>query len=89
MDKIERDGFDRHYEPQEKTGPYHTENWQSAYPNLDIRHGMTLTRSKWSPDEFRNRKYARGWKETDDEIADWGRPADVIERVKKEALCLI
>jgi len=57
---IERDGFDRHYEPGPKTGDWQAENWQSAVCNVDIRHRGTLTRSKWSPDEFRNKRYARG-----------------------------
>jgi len=70
--QIERDGFDRHYEPGPKTGPYHTQNWQSPVCNLDIRHDKTLTRSKWSPSEFRNRRYSAGWQERDD-VPGWGR----------------
>jgi len=68
---IERDGFDRHYEPGPKTGPYQTENWQSLAPNIDIRHDKTLTRSKWRPDEYRNPRYASGWQERDD-VPGWG-----------------
>jgi hypothetical protein len=63
--EIEEKGFDRHYEPGEKTGPWKSENWQSKHPNLDIRHGKNLTRAKWHPSEFRNKIYARGWKEAD------------------------
>lgn len=37
---------------------------QSDFPNLDIRHSNTLTRTKWSPDEFRNKKYTEGWTES-------------------------
>lgn len=54
---IEAHGFDRHYEPR----GVRSVNWQSREPNLCIRHGGNLTRSKWSPDEFRNPKYAKGW----------------------------
>ena len=68
--EIRDKGFDRHFEPGEKTGPHKSENWQSASPNLDIRHGKNLTRAKWNPSQFRNKKYARGWKEAD-EIAPW------------------
>lgn len=50
---------DGHYEPKENT-----ENYMSAFPNLDIRHNKNLTRSKWSPEEFRNKRYARGWRES-------------------------
>jgi hypothetical protein len=69
--RIERDGFNGHYEPNDRYG-CKTANWQSEYPNLDIRHPKTLTKSKWSPDEFKNQQYAAGWKETD-EVPGWGR----------------
>ena len=61
--EIEANGFDRHFEPGEKTGPHKSENWQSEYPNLDIRHKNNLTRAKWHPSQFRNQQYAKGWKE--------------------------
>ena len=63
--RIERVGFDGHYEPGPKNSSLKTGNWQSKYPNLDIRHNGTLTHSKWSPEEFRNQKYAKGWREAD------------------------
>lgn len=69
--EIEKHGFDRHYEPGPKTGECKVENWMSEYPNLDIRHPNTLTKSKWSPEEFRNPIYAKGWKEAS-EIPGWG-----------------
>lgn len=69
---IEAEGFDRHYEPGPKTGPYRTENWASEYPNLDIRHNKTMTKSKWSPEDFRNKRYARGWKEAS-VVPGWGQ----------------
>ena len=65
VEEIEERGFDRHYEPGEKTGPWKSQNWQSERPNLDIRHGRNLTRAKWHPSEFRNKRYARGWREAD------------------------
>lgn len=65
VDKIEREGFDRHHEPGPKTGPYRTMNHVSEYPNLDIRHNGNVTKSKWSPGEFRNPIYAKGWMEAD------------------------
>lgn len=48
---------DGHYEPKENT-----ENYKSAAPLIDIRHNKNLTLSKWSPADFRNKKYAKGWK---------------------------
>ena len=69
--QIEKEGFNKHYEPGPKLGNYQTANWQSTYPNVDIRHRNTLTASKWSPDEFRNKRYAKGWKEAD-RVEGWG-----------------
>ena len=63
--EIEAGKWDRHFEPGEKSGPWKSENWRGEWPNLDIRHGRNLTRAKWHPSEFRNRRYARGWKEAD------------------------
>lgn len=76
--QIERDGFNRHYEPgvkqtiypRMKGGVYGVENWQSEFPNICIRHEANLTKSKWSPDEFRNPQYAEGWK-TSDHVPGW------------------
>lgn len=59
VEEIERDGFDRHYEPKGQR-----ENYQSEFPNICIRHDKNITLSKWSVDDFRNKKYAKGWKET-------------------------
>ena len=70
MAEIEASGFDRHFEPGEKTGPYQSENWQSESPNLDIRHKHNLTRAKWHPSQFRNQRYAQGWREVD-AVAPW------------------
>jgi len=81
--EIQRDGFDRHYEPGEKTGPHPSENWQSEYPNLDVRHGRNLTRAKWHPSQFRNRRYARGWREAD-AVEPWyeeGRFKEALDAV--------
>jgi len=82
--EIEERGFDRHYEPGRKTGPHGTCNWQSRYPNLDIRHGKNMTKSKWSPGEFRNKRYAKGWQETDGELPGWGLARDILDRIKEQ-----
>ena len=56
--EVDEKGFDRHYEPR---GP--RENYLSSVPNICIRHNHNLTQSKWSPQDYRNQKYAQGWKE--------------------------
>lgn len=62
--EIRKDGDNRHYEPHERYG-CRVENWQSATPNIDIRHGKNFTRSHRTAEEFRNPKYARGFKVVD------------------------
>jgi len=39
------------------------ESYSSKYPNLDIRHGGNLTATRWSPDQFVNKKFTEGWTE--------------------------
>lgn len=59
--EIEKDGFNRHYEPPESM----RENYRSKVANICIRHDANITRSKWSINDYRNKKYAKGWKEAD------------------------
>ena len=40
-----------------------SEIYESAYPNLDIRHNANLTPTRWDPKQFRNKKFTEGWKE--------------------------
>jgi hypothetical protein len=49
---------------------YPFEIWQSAAPNIDIKHGQNLTRARWTQDTFR--KKPTDWKEADiDTIPGW------------------
>jgi hypothetical protein len=57
----------------------------SKYPNLDIRHNKTLTKSKWSPDEFRNQQYAKGWQEAD-WVKGWGDTRQLMESICGEGI---
>lgn len=77
--RIEQDGFSRKmgFEPgthnrKERIDDFKSERWESEYPNIDIRHDNNLTDSRWSPDEFRNEKYTKGWQEsTISELSGW------------------
>lgn len=79
IEQIEREGHNRHYEPglKQSVGAKAVENWRSPHPNIDIRHGGNLTGSKWSPADFRNPKYAIGWREAD-ELPGWGNVGDLF-----------
>lgn len=57
---------------KERVNDYKAESWRSEFPNVDIRHGTNLTRSKWKQSDFRNQRNCRGWQETDD-IPYWGK----------------
>ena len=75
---VEEIGFSRKmgFEPgthgrAERVDDYKSENWESAYPNIDIRHDKNLTPSRWSPDQFRNKRYTAGWQE-EEKLPGWG-----------------
>jgi hypothetical protein len=70
------------YEPgtRGKFGDEQIDNWQSAYPNLDITgHGQTLTTPHFSVDSFRNKKHAEGWQETDEALPGWPKVAGRVK----------
>lgn len=62
------------YEPgtRGRFGDEKIANWQSEFPNLDITgHGNTLTVPHFSPESFRNKRFAVGWEENDGQIEGW------------------
>lgn len=75
---VKNDGFSRHmgFEPGCHQFPrgvdhYKAERWMSPCPNVDIRHGNNLTRSRWTQEEFRNPNSCLGWTLADD-VPCWG-----------------
>jgi hypothetical protein len=50
--------WDRKFEPDGKV-----ENFRSTEPNIDIRHGQNLTKSKWSLSDFRDKTTCVNWQE--------------------------
>lgn len=46
--------------------------WWSEYPNVDIRHRMTQTASKWRQDQFNKPESCQGWMEADS-VPGWGK----------------
>lgn len=69
-ESYKNDGYSRHmgFEPGTHRYPrgvdeYEVASYESLYPNLDIRHDKNLTPSKWKPEDFRDPKYAEGWRE--------------------------
>lgn len=60
--EIEEKGFDRSYEPGGRD-PSKYESWKSLHPNIDLRHGKTMTKDKWSPKDFRDKSTCVNWQE--------------------------
>lgn len=84
VDRIAAEGFTRAmgFEPGTHRTPRGLDDYphatrMSAFPNIDIRHGANLTRSRWSQDQFRNQKYCQGWQEAD-AVPGWGQTRDVF-----------
>lgn len=90
--KVEAEGYNRNmgYEPGCHRPPRGVDDhpalsWMSAVPNIDIRHGGNLTKSRWSQDEFRNKNSCLGWKLAD-EVPGWGKTKGRFEEFLKEVL---
>ena len=56
-----------------KAGQYFSE-----VPSIDIKHGKNLTKARWSPEEFRDKRNCRGFKLVD-EIPGWGKVEEVLK----------
>jgi len=48
------------------------ETWSAPTPNIDIRHGGNMSKTRWSPSEFRNKSTCEGWIDGDG-IPEWGQ----------------
>lgn len=71
LEQVEADHFDRSYEPGGRD-PFKYGTFRSESPNIDIRHEGNLTKSKWSPDDFRDKSTCVNWQEsTIDKIPGW------------------
>lgn len=77
-EKIQKEGFDRSYEPGGRNSDVMVV-WRSAYPNIDIRHGKNLTKSKWSVADFRDKSTCQNWQETTlEQIPGWN-PQELLK----------
>lgn len=70
---IHRLGFEpgTHSRP-EKVDNFGAENYKSAVPTVDIKHGGNLTQARFRKEQFRNERSYRGWMEAESYlIAGW------------------
>ena len=82
--RVEAGGFSRRmgFEPgshgrKERVDDVPSDAWRSASPNIDLRHRHTLTQSRWSQDQFRDKRSCQGWIEAT-EIPGWGHTDDLL-----------
>jgi hypothetical protein len=54
--------------------------WESAFPNVDIRHDHNLTPNRWRQDQFNSHRSCRNWIESDT-IPYWGKGIDIVRRL--------
>lgn len=78
VEAVRRDGYnhDWGYEPGAHVGRKAFTDvpalpWRSPQPNVDIRHGGNLTKTRWSQAEFRDKRTCQGWREAS-EVPGWG-----------------
>jgi hypothetical protein len=87
---VEAGGFSRKmgFEPgthgrPERVDDLTSEVWESPAPNIDIRHSTNLTPSRWSPAEFRDKRFCQGWTEAD-AVPGWGATKGRFDLFLKE-----
>lgn len=79
LKEVEANQFNRSYEPGGRNKELY-ENWRSPSPNIDIRHGKNLTKSKWSINDFRDKSSCVNWQEiTLDKIVGWDNLQSLIK----------
>lgn len=57
---------------------FRAESWESPVPNVCFRHDKNITKSKRSPDEFRDQRHAKGWQESDT-VPGWGKTEEILK----------
>ena len=62
----------------ERVDNYPMVSWSSEWPNLDLRHDNNLTSGKRHPEDYHNRRWAKGWTEAT-EIPGWGKVSDIAK----------
>ena len=63
LKEIEEEGFNRSYEPGGRDASKY-EVYNSEFSNIDFRPKGTLTGSKWSPNDFRDKTTCINWQES-------------------------
>lgn len=78
LEQFESGNFDRKFEPQGQADDQYG-TWMSSEPNIDIRHGANLTKSKWSINDFRDKRTCINWQEG--QCPEWARALLPVENM--------
>ena len=71
LKEVQEGNFNRSYEPGGRDESKY-KAFFSPFPNIDVRHQGTLTKSKWSPKDFRDKSTCVNWQESDiNHIPGW------------------
>jgi len=67
---VEKNGFSMQmgFEPgthrrDARVDDFGSDVWKSEFPNIDIRHKLNMTPTRWKKEQFRNQRYTAGWTE--------------------------
>jgi glycosyltransferase involved in cell wall biosynthesis len=87
VDRVQKEGFTYRlgFEPGNHPFPrgvdhYGSEAYLAKFPSIDIRHGKNLTASRWTKEEFRNKKNLYAWTEAD-EVPGWGKTRGCFNQI--------
>lgn len=88
--RVEQEGFTLRlgYEPGNHPFPrgvdmYRRETFFAKSPSIDIRHKGNLTPSRWSKDQFRNKRNLHSWTESDT-VPSWGVTKGSFKKILEE-----
>jgi len=65
----------------EKVDDLTADSYQSDFPNIDIRHDLNTTPSRWNKDQFRNERFTDGWTERE-ELPVWGSVREIFDKIR-------
>ena len=54
----------------DRVDDYKSDIYTSEFSNIDIRHNSNLTKNRWNKDQYKSRKYIKGWQEAEN-VVEW------------------
>jgi glycosyltransferase involved in cell wall biosynthesis len=85
VERVEKEGYSYRmgfepggHRPPRGVDDYIRKVYFSPFPCIDVRHSKNLTPSRWTQDEFRNKRNLHSWTEAE-EIPFWGRTKGCVE----------